>query len=256
LKKIFLMKVLNNVEISPRVHKIEMLRASEIGEIFPGQFLHIKCSEEGILLRRPISISYSSDKIIGVIIKNVGKGTELLCNSKVGQMWDVLGPLGNGFTVNEEHRKIMIIGAGIGSAPLLELAKNIRNREVLVLLGYKEKGLLEKEFEKYAKTMVATEDGSMGYKGLITSLAQREIERFKPDVIYACGPQIVLKWVQKTCGDQGISAQLSIEERMACGIGACLVCACKLAREQDEYKYVRVCKEGPVFHADEVILDE
>ena len=256
MKKRILTEVLNNVEISAQIHKIELARSSEFGEIFPGQFLHIKCMEEGMLLRRPISISYTSDKIIGVVIRKVGRGTELLCDSKVGQRWDVLGPLGNGFTVDEEHRKIMIIGGGIGSAPLLELAKEIRNRDVLVLLGYREKGLLEKEFEQYAPTMVATEDGSLGHKGLITELAQGEIERFKPDVIYACGPHPMLKWVQKVCKDLRIPSQLSIEERMACGVGACLVCACKLAREKDGYNYVKACKDGPVFRGDEVILDE
>jgi len=258
LKKNVYTKVLSNIEIAPNIHRIELERRSEFGDIIPGQFVHIKCGEEGgLLLRRPISISYFDDKKIGLVIRNAGKGTAILCSAKVGQTWDVLGPLGNGFTVQNHHKKIMIVGGGIGTAPLLELAKQVQDRDVTVLLGYKNVCFLTEEFMNYAKVVrVATEDGNEGHKGFVTELVIDEIRGQKPDVLYACGPEPMLKGIQSLCRQYDIRSQISVEERMACGVGACLVCACKLAKVEDGYKYSRACKDGPVFSGDEVIFDE
>lgn len=257
MKDRLLCKVLSNVEIRQDIHKIEIERIDGFGEIQPGQFLHIKCDAEGLLLRRPISISYVEKDRIGLIVRKAGKGTKLLCEKKIGEFLDVLGPLGNGFSIDDKTEKVIVIGGGIGTAPLLELVKSLKKKEIKVLLGYRDEPYLVKEFEQYAKEVkVATEDGSFGYKGYVTDLLDEEIKNNRADIIYACGPEVMLKKVQTICNEHKKKSQLSIEERMACGVGACLVCTCKVQAEEKGIKYVRTCKDGPVFWGDEVMFHE
>jgi len=257
LKKTILAKVLSNVEIAPKIHKIELERKNEFGEIMPGQFLHIKCGQEaGTLLRRPISISHTDESKVRLIVRNAGKGSYLLCKSEIGQTFDVLGPLGNGFAVQENYNNILVVGGGIGIAPLVELVKRVSSREVTALLGYKDKPFMVEEFEKHAKVMIATEDGSSGHKGFINDLVKAKIQERKPDILYACGPGVMLKEIQNLCKQNGVVSQFSMEERMACGVGACLVCACKLQSSKEAHGYAKACKDGPVFSGDEVIFDE
>jgi dihydroorotate dehydrogenase electron transfer subunit len=247
-------KILDNIEIAPNIHKIEIERVAGFGAIKPGQFLHIKCSD-AYLLRRPISISSVEKDKIGIVVRKAGEGTVLLCDRKKGETLDVLGPLGNGFTIDEGQRGI-VIGGGIGTAPLLQLVKNLKERQVTVLLGYKETPYLVEEFKEYAKDVeVATEDGSAGYKGYVTDLLKRKLKKDGADIIYSCGPEIMLKKVQQIASEYKVKSQLSIEERMACGVGACLVCTCKVATDGG-VKHVRTCKDGPVFSGDEVMFHE
>ena len=257
MKKTILAKVLSNMEIAPNIHKIELERKIEFGEIMPGQFLHIKCSQEtGPLLRRPISISYADESKVRLIIRNAGKGTSLLCKNEIGQSFDILGPLGNGFAVHENDNKILVVGGGIGIAPLLELVKRVSDKEVTALLGYKEKPFMVEEFERYAKVMIATEDGSHGHKGFINDLVKAKIQEGKPDILYACGPEAMLMGIRNLCLQYKVRSQFSMEERMACGVGACLVCACKIQSGEESHGYAKACKDGPVFSGDEVIFDE
>ncbi|QXM06658.1 dihydroorotate dehydrogenase electron transfer subunit [Crassaminicella indica] len=247
-------KILDNIEIAPSIHKIEMERVDGLGNIKPGQFLHIKCSD-ALLLRRPISISYAEKDKVGIVVRKAGEGTVSLCNRKKGEILDVLGPLGNGFTVNDGKR-VIVIGGGIGTAPLLELVKNLEEKDVTVLVGYKDMPYLVDDFKKYVKVVdVATEDGSVGYKGYVTDLLKAKLENDGADIIYSCGPEVMLKKVQKIAKEYKVKVQLSIEERMACGVGACLVCTCKV-KSEDGVKQVRTCKDGPVFWGDEVMLGE
>lgn len=256
LKNIIITKVLENEEIAPKIHKIKIERKNEFGEIKPGQFLHIKCGqEEGVLLRRPISISYTDETSITLIIRNAGKGTSLLCKSYVGQIWDVLGPLGNGFTIHEDYKKVMIVGGGIGVAPLLELTKELKRKEVTAFLGYRDNPFLIEDFEKYAEVRIATENGSIGHKGFVNELVVNAMKVEKPDILYTCGPEPMLVGIQKICNEHNVELQVSLEERMACGIGACLVCACKLKKDNG-HRYAKTCKDGPVFSGDEVLFDE
>ncbi len=251
-------KLLKNIEIASGIHKIEIERTIERKNIRPGQFLHIKCGKESnMLLRRPISIAYVDVDRIGLVIQKIGKGTEWLCNSQVGERLDIVGPLGNGFTISPENKKVIVVGGGIGIAPLLELVRQLQEKEVTVLLGYKTHPYLIDEFTKYSNVVkIATEDGCVGHKGYVTDLLKKEIETNHVDMLYTCGPGMMLKEIQKICKQHTIPSQLSIEERMACGIGACLVCSCKRKEREKEIAYVRTCKEGPVFFGDEVILDE
>ena len=257
MKKNVYSKVLSNTEISHDIFKIVIERNEDFEEIQPGQFLHIKCgSEGGLLLRRPISISFYDNKRIGMVIRKAGKGTELLANSRTGQVLDVLGPLGNGFRIFDQHKNIMIVGGGIGIAPLLGLAQQAGDRKVTTLLGYKEQSFLADEFLKFGEVSISTEIGMEGHKGYVTDLVLGQIQEQQPDIIYACGPKPMLKSIQKISQEHGIPLQISVEEKMACGVGACLVCACKLRDSTDGYHYVKVCKDGPVFNGEEVIFSE
>src|SRR5665648_244068 len=239
-------------------------------EALPGQFIHIKCSIDNyLLLRRPLSI-HRIDKEKGeiyILFQVAGEGTKLLAQRKVGDNLDILGPLGNGFNIYPESRKILIIGGGIGVAPLLALCEeSIRQgKEVRVLIGALKKELVigEESFKILgAKVEVSTDDGSYRYKGLVTDLLERMIkERWLADQIFACGPKPMLKKISEIALQANINYQVSMEERMACGIGACLGCACKIKIKDKreckvKYEYKRVCVDGPVFVGSEVVWDD
>jgi dihydroorotate dehydrogenase electron transfer subunit len=219
----------------------------------PGQFVSLYCNEGSRLLPRPISIC-EVDKVAGalrLVYRVVGKGTEEFSKMKKGDTIEVMGPLGNGFPLQDSGKKAILIGGGIGIPPMLELAKQL-DGEKQVVLGYRDELFLDKEFIEYGKVYVSTEDGSAGTKGnVIDAIKENGLEA---DVIYACGPTPMLRGIKAYALEHGITAWLSLEEKMACGIGACLACVCK-SKEVDHHTNVdnkRICKEGPVFHALEV----
>lgn len=219
----------------------------------PGQFLSLYCKDGSRLLPRPISVC-EIDKNKGelrLVYRVVGSGTEEFSNMQVGDMIEVMGPLGNGFTL--EGKKAIIIGGGIGIPPMLELAKQL-DCEKQIVLGYRDDLFLNEEFKAYGKVYISTEDGSVGTKGnVIDAIKENHLEA---DIIFACGPTPMLKGVKTYALENGIKSQLSLEEKMACGIGACLACVCK-SKEKDHHTNVnnkRICKEGPVFYAEEVEL--
>ncbi|MFZ5968534.1 MAG: dihydroorotate dehydrogenase electron transfer subunit [Bacillota bacterium] len=258
MKGPFICSIIEKRQLAPEIFSITVEKPSEMTEITSGQFMNIQCGE-GLfpLLRRPISVCQADNNKIQFVVRVAGKGTELLCSRKVGDTLDILGPLGNGFTIDDKMKDVLIVGGGIGTAPLVELTKNLKDKRTRVILGFRSQPYLIDEFETYAKNVqVATEDGSCGHKGYVTDLAIEEIKSEKPDLVYACGPEIMLKRVQEICVQYGIPSQLSIEERMACGIGGCLVCSCKVKAEEAGWKYVRTCKEGPAFSGEEVIFHD
>lgn len=227
-------------------------------EALPGQFVSLYCKDSGRLLPRPISLC-EIDKEKGrirLVYRTVGKGTKEFSHLKAGDTIEIMGPLGNGFTL--EGKKIILLGGGIGIPPMLELSKAFRDFsgcEVQIVLGYRDGRLfLSEEFKPYGRVFIATEDGSAGTCGNVLD-AVREQE-LSADMIFACGPLPMLRGVQAYAGERGIRAQISMEERMACGIGACLACVCG-SKETDPHTNVRnkrVCKDGPVFYADEIEL--
>lgn len=231
------------------------LKAEEIAkEAKAGQFLSVYLNNQSKLLPRPISIC-GIDKEEGtlrIVYRIAGEGTRELASYQPGDQVKILGPLGNGFTKKE--KKAILIGGGIGIPPMLELAKEL-SCEKTAVLGYRDSQMfLKDEFEKICDVAVSTEDGSFGTCGnVIDAIREQGVEG---SIIYACGPTPMLRGIKAYATEQGIEAQISLEERMACGIGACLACVCK-SKEVDSHSNVhnkRVCKDGPVFDAREVEL--
>ena len=221
----------------------------------PGQFINIYCNDGSKLLPRQISIC-EIDKAQGtlrVVYRVVGKGTEEFSKLQAGDTVEILGPLGNGFPL--EEGKAIVVGGGIGVPPMLELAKELTG-DVTAVLGYRTDDLfLADDFiDAAAEVIFATDDGSVGVHGTVVD-AMKEND-LKADVIYACGPKPMLKGVAEYADSIGAKCYVSMEERMACGVGACLGCVCQ-SKEVDNHSHVnnkRVCKDGPVFLSTEVVL--
>lgn len=220
-------------------------------EAVPGQFIAVYSGDGSRLLPRPISICEIDKKenALHIVYRIAGKGTKEFSEYREGQYLDILGPLGNGFP--QQDKKAFLIGGGIGIPPMLELAKQLKC-EKQILLGYRDEMFLKEEFETYGTVYVATEDGSSGVKGNVMDIIRTH--QLEADVIYACGPTPMLRAIKEYAKENGMQAWISMEEKMACGIGACLACVCKSA-ERDEHTNVhnkRICKDGPVFLAQEV----
>jgi len=263
-------KILSRKEVSPSIFLIKLSAPSVAQEALPGQFIHIKCSKDNYpLMRRPLSI-HRIDKEKGeifILFQVIGEGSKLLAQRAVGDDLDIVGPIGNGFNIYPESKKIMIVGGGIGVAPLLALCEeSIRqDKEVRVLIGALKKELVigEEYFRNLgAKVDIATDDGSYKHKGLVTDLLEENIkEGWLADQIFACGPKLKLKKIVEVSLDAHIDCQVSLEERMACGIGACLGCVCKIKTKDKKegkikYEYKRVCVDGPIFEGSEVVWDD
>lgn len=245
-------KVLQKKEIAPNIVEMKIQNAALAKEAKPGQFLHIKCGDSTSMpLRRPISICDVSGDVIRFIFEVKGRGTKALFASTDEQL-DVLGPVGNGFSVdNARYQKPAVIGGGIGVYPLYFLTKQLQSANVY--LGFRNRSLvtLEDDFNQAAKgVFVATDDGSYGHHGFALDLLKRDFENERFDVLYACGPKGMLKAIKAFAEEAGIPCQISLEERMGCGIGACLTCTCK----SSDGDHVRVCRNGPVFWTEEVEL--
>ena len=219
----------------------------------PGQFISMYTTDGSKLLPRPISIC-EIDKENGrlrVVYRVTGPktGTEEFSKLKAGDIIPVIGPLGNGFPYEKaEGKKVFLMGGGIGVPPILELAKQMDCEKKQIVVGYRDaQTFLKEEFEQNGELYISTEDGSVGTKGNVMD-AIRE-NALEADMIYACGPTPMLRAIKQYAEENGIECYISLEERMACGIGACLACVCK-SKEKDAHSNVnnkRICKDGPVF---------
>lgn len=221
----------------------------------PGQFVMVYPKDGSMILPRPISICEAiGRKVLRLVYRISGKGTKEFATLREGDEVTILGPLGNGFPVEEAAgKRAVLIGGGIGVPPILELSKRIKASEVTTVVGYRNDELfLNKDFKKYAKVLIATEDGSVGVKGNV--LDAIKAKGLECDVIYACGPMPMLRAIKQYAAENNITAYISLEERMACGVGACLGCVCKTVKKDAHSKVnnARVCTEGPVFNAVEV----
>lgn len=231
-----------------------IIQAKEIAvQAKPGQFVDLYSADGSKLLPRPISLC-EIDREAGtlrLVYRIAGKGTAEFSKLTSEHTIDVLGPLGNGF--NLEDGKAILIGGGIGIPPMLQLAKELKCEKSIVL-GYRDEEFLSEEFKPYGEVYKSSDNGAIGVKGTVMdAIKEYGIEGTH---IYACGPTPMLRAIQKYALENGIRAQLSLEERMACGVGACLACVCK-SKEVDHHSNVnnkRVCKDGPVFYAEEVEL--
>ncbi len=241
-------------EIAEQIYSL-WLHADDIAkEARPGQFVSVYCRDESRLLPRPISIC-EVDKESGrlrLVYRTAGAGTREFSGYGPGDVLELVGPLGNGFPLDKGYKKVLLVGGGIGVPPMVELAKWLPG-EKMVVSGYRNGDLfLKEELSRNAALYIATEDGSAGTKGNVLD-AIRE-NRLEADAIFACGPGPMLRALKAYAEEQGIDCYLSLEERMACGIGACLACVCT-SKDVDAHTNVknkRICKDGPVFAAGEI----
>lgn len=257
-------KILENAELSEDVFSmwIEVGNMAKTAEA--GQFVSLYTRDGSRLLPRPISICEidRENEKLRLVYRVVGEGTaefaKLLPN--VDNI-DVIGSLGNGFLVDKAGNSVLLFGGGIGIPPLLEAVKELKSKgkKAIAVLGYRTKDtFLVEDFKKYAEVIIATDDGSLGVKGTVIDAANElnVVEKYGITDIFSCGPMPMLRGVKEYGESRNIPTYISLEERMACGIGACLGCVCE-SKEIDHHSNVtnkRVCKDGPVFLSAEVII--
>lgn len=251
-------RTLKNAELSPGIYSLELEYPGEdFPEIMPGQFVGVYPKGESMILPRPISVcSWNREqRCLRLVYRAAGRGTAEMSSWRPGDTADILGILGNGYDISLlEGKKVFLLGGGIGIPPMLGLAACLEGRaEVTSILGYRDGALfLQEEFRQFGCVETATQDGAAGYRGTVLD-ALRQCGA-APDVICACGPVVMLRAVKEYAAEQGIPCYISLEERMACGIGVCLGCVCG-TKDRDAHSHVhntRVCTEGPVFNAEEV----
>lgn len=202
-----------------------------------------------------VSVKLTAKRAHSVLYRVVGKGTEEFSKAEAGDSFEILGPLGNGFPIEEaKGKKVLMIGGGIGVPPMLQTAKEIEG-EAIIVSGYRNQDLfLKEELESAGTLFIATEDGSVGTKGnVVDAIRENQIEA---DMMFACGPKPMLRALKNYALEKGIPCWISMEEKMACGVGACLACVCQ-SKDVDSHSHVhnkRICKDGPVFLSTEVEL--
>lgn len=241
--KTFKVKVIKNKSISTGIFKMTL------GGTFkgkPGQFYMIRAWQDEPILWRPISIHDINDNSIEFLYKLEGKGTKILSKIKSEEEVEIMGPLGNGFDLENIKGKIAIVTGGIGIAPMNYLIKSIKNINMDIYAGFRDETYCTENFNNLVdNVVVVTEDGSAGEKGDVTDYFHPE----DYDLVLCCGPEIMMDKVILMCREKKIPLYVSMEKRMACGIGACLVCTCKT-----RFGNKRTCKDGPVFKGEDILL--
>lgn len=269
-------EIVSQKEILEGIFDLRLSAPAIAAEAEPGQFVNIYVNDASKLLPRPISLC-GIDTESGTIrlvyrVSGKGTGTDEISRMKAGEKLEVMGPLGNGFPLEEAAgKKVYLIGGGIGIPPMLDTARvlhesvgidgrtgqgeySTKTTEIVSVLGYRSDTFLVPEFQQYGGVLVATEDGSHGTKGNVLDAIRADGNR--PEVIFACGPMPMLRALKKYAEEEKIPCWISMEERMACGIGACLACVCRTT-EVDGHSHVkntRVCADGPVFRAETLDL--
>lgn len=224
---------------------------SELPQIAPGQFVEVQCETPGVMLRRPISVcNVSSDGCLILLVKSVGKGSEYIVNHPIGGKVNILLPLGNGFSISDQPKKVLLVGGGVGAAPLSYLAYTLAKQgsDVTILIGARsasELNAIETLYPSKVRLVLATDDGSLGHHGLVTTHPVFEDEY---EMIYSCGPTPMMRAVAHIARERNINCEVSLENRMACGLGACLCCV-----EKTTEGHLCVCTEGPVFNINRLL---
>ena len=267
-------RVMMNREVAPGIYLMSFRLPDAFATPLPGQFVMIKTREsQDPLLRRPFSVHSfmrgESDGVLEILYRVVGRGTRLLSSLSSDAAVSIMGPLGNGFTLIPARKNVIIVAGGMGIAPLSFLIQEyqevIRNdashgglfRRVICYIGAARADDLVglKKLEACCEDIrVSTDDGSCGYRGNVIELFRRDRAFYNPDdaAVYACGPAVMLKELAKIISDGDFLCQVSMEERMACGVGACLGCAVAAKGRAGQTIYQRVCKDGPVFNIQDV----
>lgn len=235
-------KVVENIKILDNIYKLTVKGNFEVK---PGQFYNLRAWDREPILSRPISIYDATDTTISFLYETRGVGTKILGNLKANDEIELLGPLGNGFDVDNIKGKIAVVVGGIGIAPLFYTVKKIKASEIDLYAGFREKSYSTEEFKDYVNNIyIATDFGTEGHRGFVTDI-------FNPSdysLVLCCGPEIMMRKVAKMCNDCDVPVYISMESHMACGIGACLVCTCKTKNGMK-----RTCKDGPIFSGKDVI---
>lgn len=246
-------RVIRNKRIKDNFYNLVLSAPQIASSVLPGQFVNIKIEE--VFLRRPFSVQFRKKDCLGILYEVVGKGTFFLSQKKENDSLDIIGPLGRGFSLpKEKNREIILVAGGIGIAGLFFLAeKLLEKQKIKVLIGAKTKNklLCEKELKDLGcEVFVSTDDGSKGFKGKVTELLKKLIsaKNNHSKTIYACGPYPMLKELAEISHALNILTWVLLDQHMACGFGACLGCSI-----ETKYGFKRVCKDGPVFNAEEII---
>ena len=263
-------RVIHHTAIAKNIYKMSIGGEKLLkicGQAKAGQFINVYLKDKSTLLPRPISICQIDEESLDIVYKVIGKGTEVLSHYKEGEDIKISSELGNGYmlddidenlTGSQSNRKkeCVLVGGGVGIPPLIQLARELKKRQagVTIILGFQEEPFLIKEAEKICDHVyIATENGTAGYHGNVIQLIKEK--RIIGDEFYSCGPKPMLKALTGYCKDIGAPVQVSLEERMGCGYGACVGCTCKTIKDGKTVQKA-VCKDGPVFFGKEVMWDE
>ena len=243
--------VLENKRIADEVYSLTFAADDEIA-VRPGQFVMIGVG--GYPLRRPIAVCKSEGERITVCYRLKGDGTRSLARDyKMGEKLSVLLPLGNGVYVKDTEKKVALVGGGVGIFPLISVIRAYsKSKELYAYMGFRNRAAfcMEYDLAQTKKIAVATDDGSLGFHGTAVQAFMREYDEVRPDVVLSCGPVPMLRALKEAMKGRNVPVYVSLEERMGCGIGACLVCVC----EKTNGAHARVCKDGPVFEIGDVVL--
>ncbi len=251
--------VISQEQIASDVYSMWLQTEQIAAKAKPGQFISLYCADKSRLLPRPISLCEidAENGRLRIVYRTVGKGTEEFSHLSTGDQIEILGPLGNGFPLEEAHgKRVLLMGGGIGIPPMLETAKQL-DAQKMVVSGYRDELFLTEDFADAAELYLAVEHPGEGVicttGNVLDAVRENELEA---DVIFACGPTPMLRAIKSYALEKGIPCWISMEEKMACGIGACLACVCQ-SKEVDGHSHVhnkRICKDGPVFLSTEVEL--
>ncbi len=269
MKNVYIGEILKNEEIVQDCFLMRVALHVSFSDPVPGQFVMVRVS--GIvepLLARPFSI-YSFERqnnscALDILYRVLGRGTQIMAGLLNGTQVEILGPLGQGFEIKQNKKNIILAGGGMGVAPLTYLALHFNNyicsslSSMYFYLGAQNAEALigVDELKKLSCTAITcTDDGSIGEKGLVTQMLLKDLKKFAPDetIIYACGPRPMLEALAKILWQTKYSCQVSLEEKMACGVGACLGCAVPVKSKKSTPAYKRVCADGPVFDINEIV---
>lgn len=273
-KKVFVAKITENKKIADKIYRM-IIKAPQISEDFcPGQFINVYLNDKSMLLPRPLSISSVCEDTVSLIYKVVGKGTKAMAAYCSGDTVRVSTSLGNGFWLEDifheldgNSKVIALVGGGMGVAPLIGLARMLVKEkkargltdeavQIVAIVGFQDGPILLEALEECCDYVyVASEKGTKGFKGNVIQLIEQN--NIKANYYMACGPKPMLKALAHRCENTRVSIQVSLEERMGCGYGACVGCVCQTKeKETSKIKFKKVCADGPVFFGNEVIWDE
>lgn len=255
-------KVISNEQLVPGIFRLKLFCEKIAASCQPGQFVHVRCGEgRDFILRRPFSIHRKDGGgAFEILFQVVGKGTKVLSRVQPREALSLVGPIGNGFFIDSKARNVVLVSGGMGIAPLVFLIDELlgEKKRMCVLLGAAStaKLLYAIDLKRLVRKLhVATDDGSHGYKGPVVDLLSAVIEEVKPEMVYACGPEGMLRRVAEVTAAHNTPSQVCLERMMGCGVGACLSCVCKMQQDGKE-SLKRVCVDGPVFEAEHVVWED